>query len=433
MTPSMPRFLVGLVQFTPKPRDVQANLTRIDCTITGLARKGVELVILPELWSTGPLSPRDKALAHKTPSLLGHLQSLAHANGITLVGSLPELSEDRLYNTAYVVGPEGVVGSYRKIHLFAPFGEEGLFTPGGSASPVWTLVSHKEIGLGPLICFDLRFPEICRHLVWQGAQLLVVSALWPKSRRAHFDLLLQARAVENQCFIAAANAWGQVGPISFGGGSCVIDPTGEVLGSASDSEDNVVLTIDLETLSTTRKIFSTARSLQGWLSPSDLKLLDLPSLVVLSRRRRAAGQRLVFTNGCFDLLHAGHVAYLESARRRGDFLVVGVNSDSSVRSLKGSERPITPEGMRAQVLAGLGCVDYVVVFEDLTPIHLIETLRPDVLVKGADWSEEEIVGSDAVRSWGGEVVCIPLVSDLSTTCIVGRIRSISSPSNSSKD
>jgi D-beta-D-heptose 7-phosphate kinase/D-beta-D-heptose 1-phosphate adenosyltransferase len=137
---------------------------------------------------------------------------------------------------------------------------------------------------------------------------------------------------------------------------------------------------------------------------------------------RAAGERVVFTNGCFDLLHAGHVSLLEQARRAGDRLIVGLNSDASVQRLKGPTRPINHEGDRGQVLAALAAVDAVVVFDEETPLALITALRPEVLVKGADYREEQVVGGAEVKSWGGKVVLIDLLAGRSTTNIIERTK-----------
>ena len=137
---------------------------------------------------------------------------------------------------------------------------------------------------------------------------------------------------------------------------------------------------------------------------------------------RRAGTRVVLTNGCFDLLHAGHVELLEQARGHGGVLIVAINSDASVRRLKGEARPLIPEAERAELLLGLEAVDRVVVFDEDTPLELVRLLLPDVLVKGADWGPDNIVGSDSVLASGGEVVRVPLVAGRSTSAILERIR-----------
>jgi D-beta-D-heptose 7-phosphate kinase/D-beta-D-heptose 1-phosphate adenosyltransferase len=141
---------------------------------------------------------------------------------------------------------------------------------------------------------------------------------------------------------------------------------------------------------------------------------------LVARLGRPRGERVVFTNGCFDVLHRGHVEYLESARRLGDLLVVGLNTDDSVRRLKGPTRPVNPEDDRAYVLAGLAAVDYVTFFAEDTPRDLIVALLPDVLVKGGDYRKEDIVGGAEVEAAGGEVVVAPLVPGRSTTAILKR-------------
>lgn len=136
---------------------------------------------------------------------------------------------------------------------------------------------------------------------------------------------------------------------------------------------------------------------------------------------RSEKKRVVFTNGCFDILHAGHVAYLRKARKLGDALVVALNSDSSVRAIKGKARPINKEADRALVLSALYFVDYVTIFADPTPERLIKALKPDILVKGADWKAKHIVGADFVKSYGGKVVRIPFVKGYSTTSVLKEI------------
>ncbi len=135
-------------------------------------------------------------------------------------------------------------------------------------------------------------------------------------------------------------------------------------------------------------------------------------------------RRIVFTNGCFDIIHAGHCHYLAKAKSLGDLLVVGLNSDSSVRRIKGPQRPVIPQQQRALVLDSLRPVDYVVIFEEDTPQRLIEAIRPDILVKGGDWELDKIVGREFVESYGGKVVTIPFEHDVSTSKIIERILSL---------
>ena len=142
---------------------------------------------------------------------------------------------------------------------------------------------------------------------------------------------------------------------------------------------------------------------------------------------QANGKKVVFTNGCFDILHVGHVRYLKEARKLGDALILGLNSDSSVRSIKGEERPLNPETERAEVIASLACVDYVTLFSEDTPLKLIEFLRPSFLVKGGDWAEESVVGRDSVKQWGGRVVIIPQIQGVSTTNVVEKILKTCTP------
>ena len=139
------------------------------------------------------------------------------------------------------------------------------------------------------------------------------------------------------------------------------------------------------------------------------------------REVKAKGKRIVFTNGCFDLLHIGHLRYLEKAKTLGDILVVGVNSDSSVQRLKGPERPILPLEERMELLSGLECVDYVISFDESTPLELISFLKPHILVKGGDWSKETIVGKEVVEGLGGEVVVLPFVEGNSTSNLIETI------------
>lgn len=154
------------------------------------------------------------------------------------------------------------------------------------------------------------------------------------------------------------------------------------------------------------------------------KVKQRQELAALLQSHRQTGKRIVFTNGCFDLMHIGHTRYLQAAKDLGDLLVVAVNSDESVRSLnKAPDRPIVPDTQRAEVVAALGSVDYVILFNEPDPRDLIAALQPDVLVKGGDWAVEQIVGREIVEARGGIVRTIPLVPGMSTTSLIQRIRS----------
>ena len=153
-----------------------------------------------------------------------------------------------------------------------------------------------------------------------------------------------------------------------------------------------------------------------------LKIYLRDALVIQVAAHQQAGESIVFTNGCFDLLHIGHTRYLEDAKRLGDRLIVGLNSDNSVRQLaKDTDRPIVTADQRAEVLAALTCVDYVTIFDEPDPLALIQALRPNILVKGGDWSTDRIVGKEFVEAYGGSVRSIPLIPGISTTKIVARI------------
>jgi len=151
------------------------------------------------------------------------------------------------------------------------------------------------------------------------------------------------------------------------------------------------------------------------------KIISRPQIAGLMKNLKKKGRKIVFTNGCFDLLHVGHVRYLKEARGQGDCLVIGLNSDQSMRQIKDPARPLISEDQRAEVLAALECVDYIVLFDEADPFKLIEEIRPDVLVKGADWSMDKIIGADLVTSYGGKVHRVDLVSLISTSEIIQRI------------
>ncbi len=151
-------------------------------------------------------------------------------------------------------------------------------------------------------------------------------------------------------------------------------------------------------------------------------ILEPTKLAPILKNLQNQGQKVVFTNGVFDLLHLGHVTYLQEARKKGDLLVVGLNSDASVRRIKGPLKPLLPVEERAEMLLALECVDYATFFEEDNPYNLIQILRPDVLVKGGDWAIDKIIGGDLVQSWGGQVLNIPVVEGRSTTNLIQIVR-----------
>ncbi len=151
------------------------------------------------------------------------------------------------------------------------------------------------------------------------------------------------------------------------------------------------------------------------------KIISLEKFLPVRRKIREDGKKLVFTNGCFDIIHRGHIEYLQKAKKLGDYLIIGMNSDRSVRKIKGTNRPIIEEEDRAIVLGAIQVVDFVSIFDEPTPLKLIEAIQPDVLVKGADWNEDEIVGADFVKAHGGSVERIELVEGKGTSGIIDRI------------
>ena len=159
------------------------------------------------------------------------------------------------------------------------------------------------------------------------------------------------------------------------------------------------------------------------------KLRSLSSLLAELAPSHRTGRTVVFTNGCFDVIHRGHIEYLQFCKRQGDLVVVGLNSDSSVRALKGPERPVNKENDRAAVLSGLETVDFVTLFDELDPLELIKQIRPDVLIKGADWKPENVIGRDVVESYGGKLMLAPLVEGRSSSKTIEKMRAVSTKTN----
>jgi predicted amidohydrolase len=221
--------------------DVDANAARAFALLRKAAEKGAALCVLPEMWSTGFSYDNLRTLCGTTPEVLSELCNFAADRRVVIAGSLPVLSGRSIYNTVHIIDSSGaVMGEYRKTHLFSPSGEHLHFRRGADAS-----VARTSVGtIGPQICYDIRFPELSRKYYAEGASLFCVPAQWPSARKAHWDVLLVARAVENQLFVVATNAVGQSGDFSYSGGSAIISPWGELLAQGGEDEDIVIATID---------------------------------------------------------------------------------------------------------------------------------------------------------------------------------------------
>ncbi|MCU0572143.1 MAG: carbon-nitrogen family hydrolase [Syntrophobacteraceae bacterium] len=233
----------------------EKQLHRLERALDQLSQKACRLLVLPEMWLCGFSFPELGTLALRTPYAIAQWQEWCRRTSMVLVGSMPEVEGGNLFNTSYVVDANGeLAGRYRKSHLFSPNGEHLRFAAGRDL-----LVCNTRVGrLGILICYDLRFPEVCRRLTLDGAQVLCVSALWPSVRIHHWDLLLRARALENQVFVLGCNGCGADGDLHYGGSSAIVRPTGECLGSASENEECIVAVIDL------REVESFRRAIPCW-------------------------------------------------------------------------------------------------------------------------------------------------------------------------
>jgi len=418
---------LGFLQFEIVAGDIPRNLEQIKSALVELAPSPGSLIVLPEMWATGFVYEELAVLAEEIPQLLVELETLASSYEIILAGSLPRKvtqgdgGKGTLENTLFFSGI-GVAGNdgISKQHLFSLWKEDLWFQAGNRPAPIE--LPGGDL-LGGLVCYDLRFPEAARFQCRQGAEILVLSAEWPRARVAQWKVLLQARAIENQAFVVAANCCGNWEGIRMGGHSMIVAPDGEILAEAGVIQESCSLPFNREVQRELRERFNSVAPSPWSFEDSD-KVVLLDDLTRIVNRRRRAGQKIVFTNGCFDILHAGHVEYLQKARKQGDFLILGLNDDASIRSIKGPARPVNNEQNRARVLAALGCVDAVVLFGDDTPLNLITTLCPNVLVKGADWAEEDIVGGAEVQAGGGRVERIKFSSQTSTTAVIDQIRAI---------
>ncbi|RMG60756.1 MAG: carbon-nitrogen family hydrolase [Deltaproteobacteria bacterium] len=245
LTMERDKFTVSLIQMKIVPGDVEGNLKRAEDLINEASRSSPSVIFLPEVFATG-FHYRDLAgMAKQAPAILTWARKQAKERGTALVFSIPVLENGKIYNAAFIVGKEGRTrGSYRKVHLFGLFREDRYFARGGE-----TLISGVDgFRISPLICYDLRFPEIARKVTLQGASLIAYISQWPRERINHWKTLLPARALENQLFVVGVNGWGKSGPINLGGNSMVASPTGEILAKGGQGEGVVTASLDMRDL-----------------------------------------------------------------------------------------------------------------------------------------------------------------------------------------
>jgi Predicted amidohydrolase len=262
--------LVSAVQMDVRTRDLEGNIDRAYRHVREAVRRGSQLVLLPEMWSVGFAYPDLEEVARATfEPALRFMTATAKEGKIWLVGSIPEPTPEGLYNTLFWCSPAGeVAGRYRKIHLFSPGREDEFFVSGDTLTPVrtdWAVT-------GGLICFDIRFPEMARKLVLEGATLLLVAAQFPHPRIAHWQTLLKARAIENQVWVVASNRVGQSGEWEYFGHSMIVDPWGEIV-AAETAEKEAVVTeqINFEAVQRVRSLIPCRRrpDLYGDLTPGE--------------------------------------------------------------------------------------------------------------------------------------------------------------------
>ena len=398
---------ISLVQMEVK-HSLEDNLQKIKDFIK--IAKG-DLVFFPELALTGYKFPFDLFSQENINKALLEVQKLIKNYKKYVLLGAPHYEKNKIYNAVYSISPQSIEVLAEKFLLFPEM--DKIFSSGEKRK----FLEINGLKIGIIICFELRSPEITRTLIKEGIDLLAVFAQWPKARIKHWEVLLKARAIENQIFVVGINAISQIENFIIAGNSLSFSPCGDVLNKKSEKEEIIEVSFPL-------KLEKLPYPMKTPCLRFSHKIKSLDELKSIIQKRKKKGQIMVFTNGCFDILHAGHIHYLNSARALGDFLVVGLNSDKSIKKIKGFLRPINSQEKRAYTLAGLECVDYIVLFDEETPERLIKALKPDVLVKGADWEEDKIIGADFVKSYGGKVERIPIKFNTSTTKIIEKILKI---------
>lgn len=243
----------SIFQFDIRKGDLSGNVKTALEGISRVGDQGADLLVLPELWSCGYDYPGLAAHAARTPEVLETLSRTAQEKGLVIAGSLPEADAEGIYNTLYVMDSKGgIAGKYRKTHLFSLIEEDRHFRAGSRAMVCDTAAGR----LGLMLCFDLRFPELCRSLALQGAQIVIVPAQWPAARIHHWDILLRARAIENQLFVIGANRYGTDEDLVFNGHSGIISPAGEVQAFSAGPDTLVTATLDLSEIERVRQPFN---------------------------------------------------------------------------------------------------------------------------------------------------------------------------------
>jgi len=233
---------VAAVQFNITLGEIKPNLTKVEQALARLAKQGVQLAVLPEMWSAGYDYKRLRAHAVETPRVVEAIRQQAEAFNLVVVGSLPEVDQDKIYNTAYVIDRGTVIASYRKLHMFSTMGEDRFLSPGDRSLVVSTSVAR----IGVAICYDLRFPELFRKMALEGAEVICLPAEWPKPRQEHWRTLLRARAIENQFFVAAANCCGVQGKLDFFGMSLLLSARGDVLAEGGETDTELITSFDFQ-------------------------------------------------------------------------------------------------------------------------------------------------------------------------------------------
>ncbi|RLD93315.1 MAG: carbon-nitrogen family hydrolase [Aquificota bacterium] len=234
----------ALIQMEIRKGEPGLNLAKALTLLEVAHNKRAELVVLPEMWLTDFVLKDPQPHLSWSAKALEHLQTVAKEKDLVIVaGSMMEEEEGKIYNTSYVIAKDGIRAKYRKAYLFEPMGELRVFSPGNKALAVDTHLGK----LGVIICYDLRFPELTRPLPFQGVEILCVPAQWPVQRVAHWEILLKARAVENQFFVLGCNRWGKAGPYNFPGHSLILDPLGQIL-AAAHREGIALATLEKKTM-----------------------------------------------------------------------------------------------------------------------------------------------------------------------------------------